>query len=77
MEYKEFDIEAIRKSNQKDMNERYKNLEFNENGIVIKTDDLLENISDTYWLMNDFVTLLKNLDEDLGYLKDAYKTDRK
>lgn len=77
MEYKEFDIEAIRKSNQKDMNEGYKNLEFNENGIVIKTDDLLENISDTYWLMNDFVTLLKNLDEDLGYLKDAYKTDRK
>ena len=77
MEYKEFDIEASRKSNQKDMNERYKNLEFNENGIVIKTDDLLENISDTYWLMKDFVTLLKNLDEDLGYLKDAYKTDRK
>ena len=56
MEYKEFDIEAIRKSNQKDMNKRYKNLEFNENGIVIKTEDLLENISHTYWLMKHILT---------------------
>jgi len=77
MEFKEPDLKAIARADRKAINKNFKHLKFMKDGVLIPDNNLLNGVSDTVGYIKYYYLLLKDLDEDLGYLKDAYKTDRK
>ena len=77
MEYKEIDFKAIARADRRDINKNFKHLKFMKNGVLIPNNNLQDGVSVTAWYVKNYYLLLKDLDEDLEYLKYLSETDGK
>ena len=77
MEFKEPDLKAIARADRKAINKNFKHLKFIKDGVLIPDNNLHNGVSDTAWYIKNYYLLLKDLDEDLEYLKYLCETDGK
>jgi hypothetical protein len=77
MEYKEIDFKAIARADRKHINKNFKHLKFMKDGVLIPNNNLQDGVSVTAWYVKNYYLLLKDLDEDLEYLKYLSETNGK
>lgn len=67
---KVLNIEQVRRSDQKEINKKFRHLEFNNNGCLIKIFDLSKDVKNDSKFTESIYMTLKGLDQQLQLIKD-------